>query len=104
MMWDPSLDPDALITEFLAGYYSPVAAPFVRLYVSATAGYLSSRTTVATIAKRDKVNLKQEFHGGGPSCATWPSVLTNNLHRGPELGPRFGPTLCNVFVKKFACR
>jgi hypothetical protein len=32
MMWDPTLDSDALITEFLDGYYGH-AAPFVRLYM-----------------------------------------------------------------------
>jgi hypothetical protein len=32
MMWDPTLDPDVLIAEFLAGYYGK-AAPFVRLYM-----------------------------------------------------------------------
>ena len=32
MMWNASLDPDALITQFLERYYGP-AAPFVRLYM-----------------------------------------------------------------------
>ena len=32
MMWDPSLDPDVLITEFLKGYYS-AGAPFIRRYM-----------------------------------------------------------------------
>jgi hypothetical protein len=33
MMWDPSRDPEHLITEFLNGYYSPAAAPFIRQYM-----------------------------------------------------------------------
>ena len=34
MLWDPyRRDPDQLITEFLVGYYSPAAAPFLRLYI-----------------------------------------------------------------------
>eukprot|EP01051_Picozoa_sp_SAG22_P024905 SAG22_NODE_7124_length_773_cov_1.053412_3_plen_71_part_01 len=32
MLWDPSLDPDLLVTEFLDGYYED-AAPFVRRYM-----------------------------------------------------------------------
>jgi hypothetical protein len=32
MLWDPSLDPDELISEFLVGYYG-VAAPFIRKYM-----------------------------------------------------------------------
>ena len=32
MLWNPSLDPDTLIAEFLAGYYAS-AAPFVRTYM-----------------------------------------------------------------------
>jgi hypothetical protein len=30
MMWNPTLDPDVLITEFLQGYYGK-AAPMIRL-------------------------------------------------------------------------
>lgn len=30
MLWDPSLDPDALIVEFLLLYYGPVGAPWVK--------------------------------------------------------------------------
>ena len=33
MLWDPTLDPDQLIAEFLLLYYGPVGAPFVRLYL-----------------------------------------------------------------------
>jgi hypothetical protein len=33
MMWDQSLSPDELISEFLVGYYSSAGAPFVRLYM-----------------------------------------------------------------------
>jgi len=33
LLWDPSLDPDTLISEFLLGYYGPVASPFIRLYM-----------------------------------------------------------------------
>ena len=33
MMWDPTQDPDALISEFLIGYYSELGAPFVRKYM-----------------------------------------------------------------------
>ena len=33
MLWDVTLDPDVLIAEFLGGYYGPIAAPFVRLYM-----------------------------------------------------------------------
>jgi hypothetical protein len=32
MLWDPSLDPDTLIAEFLTGYYGS-AVPFVRTYM-----------------------------------------------------------------------
>eukprot|EP01052_Picozoa_sp_SAG31_P027932 SAG31_NODE_2654_length_5292_cov_2.266898_4_plen_372_part_00 len=32
MMWDPTLDPTTLITEFLDGYYR-AASPFIRLYM-----------------------------------------------------------------------
>ena len=32
LMWDPSLDEDALITEFLEGYYGP-AAPYLQEYL-----------------------------------------------------------------------
>jgi hypothetical protein len=33
MLWDVSLNPDQLISEFLNGYYGEVGAPFVRLYM-----------------------------------------------------------------------
>ena len=33
MLWDVSLDPDQLISEFLTGYYGTVAGPFIRLYM-----------------------------------------------------------------------
>ena len=33
MLWDPSLDPDQLIAEFLLLYYGPLGAPYVRLYM-----------------------------------------------------------------------
>ena len=33
MLWDPTAQPDALISEFLAGYYSEIASPFIRLYM-----------------------------------------------------------------------
>ncbi len=41
MMWNASLDPDALITQFLERYYGP-AAPFVRLYMVSYLGILDS--------------------------------------------------------------
>eukprot|EP01043_Picozoa_sp_COSAG02_P035846 COSAG02_NODE_2592_length_8465_cov_2.118695_7_plen_42_part_00 len=31
-LWDPALDHDVLISEFLSGYYGS-AAPFIRLYM-----------------------------------------------------------------------
>ena len=34
------------------------------------------------------------FHRAGPNRATWPSILTENPYERAELGPRFGPTLC----------
>jgi hypothetical protein len=34
MLWDVTLNPDALISEFLDGYFGTEAAPFVRLSVS----------------------------------------------------------------------
>ena len=37
-----------------------------------------------------------EVHRVGPNCANWPSVLTENPYRRPELGPRFGPALRNL--------
>ena len=37
-----------------------------------------------------------EFHRAGPNRATWPSVLTENPYQRPELGPRLGPTLCDL--------
>lgn len=33
MLWDPTLDPNALISEFLDGYYGTSGASFVRLYM-----------------------------------------------------------------------
>ena len=33
LMWEPTLDPDALIEQFLTGYFGPAAAPFVRQYL-----------------------------------------------------------------------
>ena len=33
LMWNPSLDGDKLIDEFLSGYYSPEVAPFLRTYI-----------------------------------------------------------------------
>lgn len=39
-MWDPSLDHDVLIEEFLSGYYQ-AAAPFVRLYMDTMVGTCS---------------------------------------------------------------
>ena len=33
MLWDPTLDPDTLIAEFLSGYYGSTASPFIRLYM-----------------------------------------------------------------------
>jgi hypothetical protein len=41
MLWDPSLDPDKLISEFLSGYYQD-AAPFVRLYMDTMHAAVSS--------------------------------------------------------------
>ena len=32
MLWDPTLDPDAVITEFLVGYFKS-AAPYIREYL-----------------------------------------------------------------------
>jgi hypothetical protein len=40
MMTDTSLDPDELITEFLAGYYKE-AAPFVREYMDTMHGSIA---------------------------------------------------------------
>jgi hypothetical protein len=33
LMWDGSRDPDALVDEFVEGYYSPAAAPFVHRHL-----------------------------------------------------------------------
>ena len=33
LLWDVSLDPEALIAEFLLAYYGPVAAKYIRLYM-----------------------------------------------------------------------
>jgi hypothetical protein len=35
-----------------------------------------------------------ESHRAGSDLATWPSVLAGNPYHSPELGPRYGPTLC----------
>jgi hypothetical protein len=40
--------------------------------------------------------LEREFHRVGPNCQTWPRLLTENPYQSPELGPRFGPTLCDL--------
>ena len=40
---------------------------------------------------------KGEFHRVGPNYAVaWPNVSSGNPYQLPELGPRFGPTLCNL--------
>ena len=39
------------------------------------------------------------FHRVGPNCAVWPGILTENPYQSPELGPRFGPTLCDFVAK-----
>lgn len=33
LLWDPTLDPDALVREFAAGYYGPAAAEIVEYYL-----------------------------------------------------------------------
>eukprot|EP01051_Picozoa_sp_SAG22_P030597 SAG22_NODE_11954_length_462_cov_0.867769_1_plen_95_part_10 len=33
MLWDPTMQPDVLITEFLSGYYGELGSPFIRLYM-----------------------------------------------------------------------
>jgi hypothetical protein len=30
MLWDPTLDPDVLISEFLLLYYGPVGSPWIK--------------------------------------------------------------------------
>jgi hypothetical protein len=37
----------------------------------------------------------------GPNCATWPSVLiyVEHPYQRPELDPRLGPTLCNLWCR-----
>lgn len=40
MLWNVTLDPDAVITEFLAGYFGP-AAPYVRLYLDTFHGAIA---------------------------------------------------------------
>ena len=44
MMWDPTQDPDALISEFLIGYYSELGAPFVRKYMDTMHAAVSTHT------------------------------------------------------------
>ena len=44
MMWDPTQDPDALISEFLIGYYSELGAPFVRKYMDTMHAAVSALT------------------------------------------------------------
>ena len=36
----------------------------------------------------------------GPNCATWPSVLTENPYQRPKRGRRFGPTLCELWLRR----
>ena len=33
MLWDPTMQPDVLIDEFLGGYYGVLGSPFIRLYM-----------------------------------------------------------------------
>ena len=40
MMWNPSLDPDRVIEEYLQNYYG-LAAPFVRLYMDTLHGAIA---------------------------------------------------------------
>ena len=44
MMWDPTQNPDALISEFLIGYYSELGAPFVRKYMDTMHAAVSTHT------------------------------------------------------------
>ena len=44
MMWDPTQNPDALISEFLIGYYSELGAPFVRKYMDTMHAAVSTLT------------------------------------------------------------
>jgi hypothetical protein len=45
MLWDPSLDPDVLITEFLDGYYEQ-AGPYIRRYMDAMHGAVNETCPV----------------------------------------------------------
>jgi hypothetical protein len=50
LLWDPSRDPATLIDEFLNGYYSPSAAPFIKQYMyTMHAAYVQEYTKDNTV-------------------------------------------------------
>ena len=53
LLWDPSLDPEALRDEFVAGYYAPELVPIYRDYFNALSDAVESKNYYLGIYKTD---------------------------------------------------
>ncbi len=53
LLWDPSLDQDALRDEFVAGYYAPELVPIYRDYFNALSDAVESKNYYLSIYKTD---------------------------------------------------
>lgn len=74
MLWDPTQDPDALLSEFVVGYYSEAAAPHVLQFLQSMAETAANATALNT----PSTNRPQDWRANGPAFLTFGSLLRAN--------------------------
>ena len=81
MLWDPLQDPEDVISEFLAGYYSAQAAPHVRDFLST----MSSAAACARPQTSPSTNSAWNWRSDGPAYLTFESLLRSHAAFGAAL-------------------
>jgi hypothetical protein len=74
MLWDPSQDPQTVVGEFLVGFFSAEAAPYVHQYLD----YMGDAAANATPQIHPSTNRPQDWHSNGPAFLTFASLLRGN--------------------------
>ena len=74
MLWDPTQDPQKVISEFASGYYSEQAAPYVLQFVKSMAQTAANATPLTS----PSTNRPQNWRSNGPSFLTFESLMHAN--------------------------